>query len=48
MHLFSPPSIEDTDHLIVPVICIYEVFKRLLGLGGENAALVNIGYMVPG
>ncbi len=45
---FFAPAIEDTDHLIVPVICIYEVFKRLMGLRGENAALVNIGDMHQG
>jgi predicted nucleic acid-binding protein len=45
---FFAPAIEDTVHLIVPVICLYKVFKRLLGQGGENAALVNIGDMHQG
>jgi toxin FitB len=36
--LFAP-AIEDTPHLIVPVICIYEVFKKVLRERGENDAL---------
>lgn len=27
--LFAP-AIEDTERLIVPVICLYEVFKKIL------------------
>ena len=42
---FFAPVIEDTEHLIVPVICLYEVFKRLMAQRGENAALVHIGDM---
>lgn len=45
---FFAPAIEDTDHLIVPVICVYEVFKRLLALRGENDALVSVGDMHQG
>ena len=45
---FFAPAIEDTNQLIVPVICLYEVFKRLIGQCGENAALVNIGDMHQG
>ncbi|MEA3349794.1 MAG: type II toxin-antitoxin system VapC family toxin, partial [Chloroflexota bacterium] len=45
---FFAPAIEDKDHLLVPVICIYEVFKRLMSLRGENVALVNIGDMHQG
>ena len=26
---FFAPAIEDTENLLVPVICLYEVFKRL-------------------
>ena len=40
--------IEDTEHLIVPAICLYEVFKRLMAQHGENAALVHIGDMHQG
>jgi predicted nucleic acid-binding protein len=45
---FFAPVIEDTKHLIVPVICLYEVFKRLMSQRGENTALVNIGDMHQG
>ncbi|MGE9269111.1 MAG: type II toxin-antitoxin system VapC family toxin [Verrucomicrobiales bacterium] len=31
--------LEDTDHLLVPVISIYEVFKKILRERGENDAL---------
>jgi hypothetical protein len=40
------PLIEDTGRLIVPVICLYEVFKCLMTQCGENTALVHIGYML--
>ena len=42
---FFAPAIEDTERLIVPVICLYEVFKRLMAQRGENTALVSIGDM---
>ena len=42
---FFAPIIEDTGRLIVPVICMYEVFKRLMTQRGENTALVHIGDM---
>jgi predicted nucleic acid-binding protein len=42
--LFAP-VIEDTGRLIVPVICLFEVFKRLVVQYGENTALVSIGDM---
>jgi predicted nucleic acid-binding protein len=45
---FFAPIIEDTERLIVPVICIYEVFKRLITQRGENTALVHIGDMHQG
>ncbi len=32
-------AIEDTDNLIVPVISIYQVFKKVLRERGEDAAL---------
>jgi predicted nucleic acid-binding protein len=43
--LFFTPAIEDTGRLIVPVICMYEVFKRLMAQRGENTALAHIGDM---
>jgi predicted nucleic acid-binding protein len=36
--LFAP-AIEDTDHLIVPVVTVYEVFKKFLRERGESDAL---------
>ena len=45
---FFAPIVEDTGQLIVPVICIYEVFKRLITQRGENTALVHIGDMHQG
>ena len=32
-------AIEDVDHLVVPTICILEVFKRVLQQRGEHEAL---------
>ena len=45
---FFAPVIEDTEQLIVPAICLYEVIKRLLQQIGESEALVNIGDMHQG
>jgi predicted nucleic acid-binding protein len=45
---FFAPALEDADKLIVPTICIYEVFKRIMGQKGENTALVHIGDMHQG
>lgn len=42
---FFAPAIEDTKNLLVPVICLYEVFKRILQQSGINAAQINIGDM---
>jgi predicted nucleic acid-binding protein len=42
---FFAPVIEETGELIVPVICMYEVFKRLMAQRGESTALVHIGDM---
>lgn len=45
---FFAPAIEDTAHLIVPTICIYEVFKRLTAQVGEINALTCMGDMYQG
>jgi predicted nucleic acid-binding protein len=45
---FFAPAIEDSEHLLVPVICIYEVFKRLIQQRGLSAAQTNIGDMHTG
>jgi toxin FitB len=42
---FFAPSIEKTDQLIVPTVCIYEVFKRLSNLVSEDEALRTVGVM---
>jgi predicted nucleic acid-binding protein len=42
---FFAPSIKATDALVVPTICMYEVFKRLLTQRGEEDALQAIGIM---
>jgi len=41
---FSTP-IQDSENLIVPTICIYEVFKRVLLKLGDDRALKTIGQM---
>lgn len=42
---FFAPAIEKVDQLIVPTICIYEVFKRLSALSDEQEALRAVGVM---
>lgn len=39
------PIIQATDKLVVPTICVYEVFKRILAQRGEEAALQVVGIM---
>ena len=46
------PAIEDAETLIVPAICIYEVYKVLLRNNGEHmalraAAIMSKGTLVP-
>jgi predicted nucleic acid-binding protein len=43
--VFFAPSIRDVDNLIVPTICIYEVFKHLLAERDEDSALLSLGLM---
>lgn len=45
---FFAPALEDTEHLIVPVICIYEVFKKILQTHGQAVAEVRIADMFKG
>lgn len=45
---FYAPAIEDTGSLIVPTICILEVFKRVLQQRGEDAALQVVAVMHQG
>jgi toxin FitB len=42
---FFAPAIQSTETLVVPTICMYEVFKRLLTQRGEEEALQAIGVM---
>ena len=42
---FIAPLIHDSDHLVTPAICIYEVCKRVLLQFGEDRALDIIGSM---
>jgi predicted nucleic acid-binding protein len=39
------PAIQDTAHLVVPVICLYEVFKRMAQQQGDEAALQAVGVL---
>lgn len=41
-------AIEATDELVVPTICLYEVFKRLLQQRGAATALQAMAYMRQG
>jgi predicted nucleic acid-binding protein len=42
------PLIEDADNLLVPVICLYEVFKKVNAVADEPKALQAIGQMKQG
>jgi len=45
---FFAPAIRDTDHLLVPTTCLYEVFQHLSLWLGEGAALEAIGVLYSG
>jgi len=45
---FFAPAIEDTKNLLVPVICLYEVFKKILQQSGVNEAQVHVSDMKQG
>ena len=45
---FFAPTIEDTEHLLVPVICVYEVFKRIMQQRDVTEARTNISDMHEG
>lgn len=42
---FFEPLIIDTENILVPTICLYEVFKRVLQEYGEERALDAMGIM---
>lgn len=43
--VFFAKAIQDIENLIVPTICIYEVFKRMTILQGKDSALRAVGVM---
>ena len=45
---FFAPAIEDVDNLIVPTICILEVFKRVIQQREEDSALKAVALMEQG
>ena len=42
---FFIPPVQDLENLLVPTICIYEVFKRLILETGQENALQAVGIM---
>ena len=45
---FFAPAVENTEKLLVPTICILEVFKRVLQQRGADAALQAVALMQQG
>lgn len=45
---YSASAIENTESLIVPTICLLEVFKRVLQQRSENDALIAVTQMQQG
>jgi toxin FitB len=45
---FFAPGIEDTDMLLVPTVCLYEVFKVVLRERGEDEAFQAVAAMQQG
>lgn len=41
-------AIEDTDNLVVPVVCIYEVFKKICQAQGQAAAEIRMADLMKG
>jgi toxin FitB len=42
---FFIAPVQDLQNLLVPTICIYEVFKRLILEAGQESALQSVGVM---
>ena len=42
---FFEPPINDSENLLVPTVCLYEVFKRVLREFGDERALNAMGLM---
>ena len=45
---FFKPAILDVEKLIVPTICLYEVYKRMAVQRGQEAALQTVGVLFRG
>ncbi len=45
---FFKPAILDLERLIVPTICLYEVYKRMAVQRGQEAALQSVGVLYRG
>ena len=45
---FFAPAVEDTENILVPTICLLEVFKRILQQRNEDAALQAVALMQQG
>jgi predicted nucleic acid-binding protein len=45
---FFAQAVEETENLLVPTICLLEVFKRVLQQRGEGAALQAVAQMQQG
>lgn len=45
---FFAPAVEDVENLLVPAICLFEVFKRILQQRGEGPALQAAAAMQQG
>ena len=45
---YFAPAIEETETLIVPVICVYEVFKKVLQTQGQAMAEFRVADLVKG
>ena len=42
------PAIEDTENLLVPVICVYEVFKKIYQDQGQGVAEIRVADLYKG
>lgn len=45
---FFAPAIENTENLLVPVLCIYEVFKKILQTQGQAVAEIRTADLLKG
>ena len=45
---FFAPAIEETENLVVPVICVYEVFKKIYQEQGQGVAELRVADLYKG